>query len=394
MNSQERPRILCVDDEPSVLEGLGRILRRHYHIECASGASTAIEHVEKNGPFAVIMSDLRMPGTDGVTLLGQVRSIAPDTVRILLTGQADLDDAIHAVNHGNIFRLLLKPCPTELLLKALAASIEQHSLITAERVLLQETLHGTIKCLMEVLGAANPIAFGRATRVQRIVSDLGKQAGITNCWPAEVAAMWSQIGYISIPQQTLDKMQKGVPLNSSEQQMLERVPALAEQLVANIPRLDEVRSILRYYKKNFDGTGQPTDGVATETIPWGARALRVALDLDALESEEHPISQPMDVLYGRAGYYDPAILEALACIREKPAQKNAVKELGLRELKVGMVFAEDMKSPAGLLLVSRGQEVTPGLLERLSNFSGQFGPNRRVRVILGEVREPVLMGRA
>lgn len=136
MSTTERPRILCVDDEPSVLEGLTRILRRQYDIQSAAGGDTALKRIQDDGPFAVVMSDLRMPKVDGISLLGQIRSIAPDTVRILLTGHADVSAAIDAVNQGNIFRFLTKPCPTEVLLQALNASVEQHSLITAERVLL------------------------------------------------------------------------------------------------------------------------------------------------------------------------------------------------------------------------------------------------------------------
>jgi len=140
MTDSDRLRILCVDDEKNVLEGLARTLRNLYEIDSATSGPEALEILKRSGHFAIVISDLRMPAMTGVDFLALARHIAPDTVRVLLTGQGDLPSAISAVNDGNIFRFLTKPCPTDSLVKSLAACAEQYKLITAERVLLEQTL--------------------------------------------------------------------------------------------------------------------------------------------------------------------------------------------------------------------------------------------------------------
>ena len=98
MSTNGRVRVLCVDDEPNVLEGLSLHLRRRYQVETATSGAAALEILQRGGETAVVMSDMRMPGMDGAAFLARARQTAPDTVRILLTGHADLNSAISAVN--------------------------------------------------------------------------------------------------------------------------------------------------------------------------------------------------------------------------------------------------------------------------------------------------------
>lgn len=133
MTNAERPRILCVDDEQNVLDGLTRTLRSHFVVETVTAGAQALEKIRTGEPFAVVVSDQRMPQMDGVRLLAHIRTVAPFTVRVLLTGQADMESAIAAVNEGNIFRFLTKPCSTEALLNALDACVEQYRLVISEK---------------------------------------------------------------------------------------------------------------------------------------------------------------------------------------------------------------------------------------------------------------------
>ncbi|MGC4086448.1 MAG: response regulator [Polyangiaceae bacterium] len=110
------PRILCVDDEPRVLEGLERTLFDHFEVMTLSKPEQALELLERGDEsFAVVVSDMRMPGIDGATLLAHARRLAPDTTRVLLTGHADMEAAVAAINQGHIYRFLCKPCPPEVL---------------------------------------------------------------------------------------------------------------------------------------------------------------------------------------------------------------------------------------------------------------------------------------
>jgi response regulator RpfG family c-di-GMP phosphodiesterase len=223
-----------------------------------------------------------------------------------------MEAAISAVNEGNIFRFLTKPCPTSLLVKSLMACASQYLLQTSERVLLEQTLHGSIKALTDILALANPAAFGRATRVQQSVAELMEHYNVGQRWPAEVAAMLSQIGYVILPPQTQEKLYAGEDLTSTELRMVARVPEIVEELFANIPRLELVREMLRLHTKHF-AEGRPA-GVTTmrAEIPWGARALKIAVDYDILKSANIAADDILIVMRRRTGWYDPGILEAFA----------------------------------------------------------------------------------
>jgi len=121
------------------VQALQRALRSEFHIEIAGGSEAGLQVLTRDGPFAVVVSDLRMPVMDGVQFLSRVKAVSPDSIRVMLTGQADLNAAIAAVNEGNIFRFLTKPCPPATMSKVLEASLEQYRLVTAERELLQNT---------------------------------------------------------------------------------------------------------------------------------------------------------------------------------------------------------------------------------------------------------------
>lgn len=387
MDSQDHPRILLVDDEPNILEAHRRSLRNLFEVVTAADGAGALQTLKQNGPFATIVSDLRMPEMDGVALLQQARQAAPDTVRVLFTGQPDLKNAIAAVNEGAIFRFLIKPCPPETLRKTLEAAVQQYRLVTSEHILLEQTLRGSIKAVTDILALANPAAFGRALRARTAVIAVMDYFAIADRWAVEVAAMLSQIGFVALPRATIEKLYQGQPVTREEQGMIARLPAVVEDILANIPRLDPVRQILRYHQKGYDGTGMPYDDVRGQKIPWGARVLRIVLDLDALEAQEVPLDLALDTLRGRSGSYDPSILQALAEIRgdSRAGSKAIVKEVSVSQLKVGMVLADDVKTSKGLLLVARGQEVTPGLTERIKNFSQEAGVREPIRVIVSAV---------
>ena len=392
MPPEEIPRVLCVDDDSNLLDGLARTLRGHYKVETTTSGTIALERLKTVEPYAVVISDQRMPQMDGVTFLSHIRALAPGTIRVLLTGQADMESAIAAVNEGNIFRFLTKPCATAVLLKALGACMEQYRLILSEKILLEQTLRGSIKALIDILSLANPVAFGRATRVRHSLEQLMAHFEIREKWPVEVAAMLSQIGCVTLPPATLEKLYRSQIMSAAEQEMVERMPAFIDKCLANIPRIEPVREILRLYPRAFGDRGKDSGPSLSSELPWGARALKIALDFDSLESGDNRASAPFAVLRGRAGSYDPGILEAFAKLRGD-SQDVRMVELQIRELAIGMVFGEDLKSPSGMLLVARGQEVTAGLLERLRNFPAEVANRQLVRMISPKVGvSPVLAG--
>lgn len=391
MDKLDRPRILCVDDEPHVLDGLARVLRHDFVVVSAAGGVVGLESIASEGPFAVIVSDMRMPGMDGATFLRQARERVPDTTRILLTGHADQDAAINAVNEGSVFRFLTKPCPANVLIAALKAGAEQYRLVNSERVLLERTLLGSIKALTDILAIVNPTAFGRAQRVRGHVVELATRHDVPNRWQIEAAASLSEIGSITLPPDLADKLYHGQNLTPDEEALVARGPIVAKEILGDIPRLDPVIDIIAYQNKHFDGGGTPRDDVRGGAIPWGSRALRVVLDFDALEARGLSVTGAIDVLRQRTGWYDPDILESFAFSRGVRAPDSDVREIRLREVRPGMTFAEDVKTRAGTLLIARGQDVTPGLAERLRLLPPQVTVVEPIRVLVRyEAERPAL----
>jgi CheY-like chemotaxis protein len=377
-----KPRILCVDDEPHVLEGLSDALHRDFHVIVASGGVEALQVLE-DGEFEVVVSDMRMPGMDGATFLTKARERHPDVVRLLLTGQADIDAAVAAVNGGGLFRFLLKPCPRDQLVEALSAASRQHRLITAEKVLLEQTLTGTVAVLSEILSLASPQAFGRATRAKQHVLALAERLGVADTWPLEVAATLSQISQVVLPEATQEKVYEGKALTPEEQQMVDRLPATTRRLLGNIPRLEPVAAILGAVGHLPDSF--PREGENAELVRFGACALTIALDYDVCESVPMSSELAIDMLRSRVGRYDEALLEAFARLVGSASQHYTVLELKLRDLELGMEFIDDVRSAQGVLLVPRGYKITPSLLERLRNYPhGAVAEPLRVVVGRGE----------
>lgn len=358
-----KPRVLFVDDEPDLLEAMMRGLRsEHFAVATAVGGAAALEMLQHAGPFAVIVSDLNMPGMDGVTLLRLARQVVPDTVRVLFTGQPDLERSIAAINEGAIFRFITKPCSRVSLALALKSAVEQYRLMTAERVLLEQTLHGSIQALTGILALTNPMAFGRAARLRQTVRLLAAACGVTEHWAVEVAAMLSQIGCVILPPATLERVYRGEALSEGEQSMVRRMPDIVEQVISNIPRLEPVQEILRLYDNPPEACG------SGQSLPWGARALKLAVDLDVLESQGVPVADACQRLRENRDTYDPEMLERLAEIRNSE-QRGQLREVPVAGLLPGMVLAQDVRTREGELFAARGQEVTPSLLAKLLNFT-------------------------
>ncbi len=230
-------KILFVDDEQSVLDGYKRLLHRQFEVDIAVCGEDGLVAIRDHGPYAVVISDMRMPGMNGTQFLTQVRQNATDTIRMLLTGYTDLDAAMNAVNEGNIFRFLTKPCEKETLAKAIMAGLEQHRLLAAEKELLEKTLMGSIKVLTDVLSAASPEAFSRSMRIARYVRHLVAKSNLNSPWRFEVAAMLSQLGCVTLDSDLIRSSYVGDNLTPEDRARFGAHPEVARALLANIPRL-------------------------------------------------------------------------------------------------------------------------------------------------------------
>jgi CheY-like chemotaxis protein len=354
--------VLCVDDEPRVLEGLRLTLRRGFDVTLAASGAQGLAALEQKPGIAVVISDMRMPVMDGAAFLTKVRDRAPDAIRILLTGELGRDAAVAAVNEGQVFRFLTKPCAPEKLLAAMDAALRQRQLITAEKVLLQETVLGCIKALVDILSIVNPAAFGRGSRLKRKAMDLAAAAGMEPSWELEAAALLSQIGYVSLPGDLVEKALGGSVLNAEETQLFSEAPKVAGSLLERIPRLENVAAIVSYATR-VRGADEAPPAIASSVA-----VLRNVLDLDALLSHGESIETAIATLRARAGSKHAELVNILASQQGMTGLVPLLKELLLRDVVPGMILLDDLRNESGTLLVSHGYEISQSFIDRMRNF--------------------------
>lgn len=368
MSNCKRAQILCVDDEARIVEGLIIHLRKDYEVHTALSGEAGLVKLKELGGVAVVISDMRMPGMDGAAFLKRVMLSFPDATRMLLTGEPGRDAAVQAVNEAQIYRFLTKPCPPEQLKAAVDAAVVQHRLVNAERMMLQETVIGCIQALVDVLAIVNPIAFGRASRIKRLAMQFAESLGTTGFWQLEAAAMLSQLGYLSLPVELVEKLYYGERLTAEEQVLADGVPEVAGKLLGHIPRLEPVMQILETARGSDDQLRKLGDG----TIGIGTRILLLALDYDTQTARGHDCNVAMQAIRTKQSRYGQSLVEKFGSFVGAVSGGGEIREIPLRHVQPGMTIMEDVRTHMGTLLIARGFEVSPPFLERLRNLGASI----------------------
>ena len=366
MTRTQLPRVLCVDDEERVVQGLALTLRKAYEVRTALSGAEGLKILRETGGAVVVISDMRMPEMDGAAFLHHVMHSYPDATRMLLTGEPGRDSAMAAVNRAQVFRFLAKPCPPEELMTAVEAGVLQHHQVTTERMVLKETLVGCIKTLVDVLAIANPVAFGRASRVKRLAMQFAQSLGRKEFWQLEAAAMLSQLGYLSLPGDLVEKLYHGEPLSPEERILASGAPDVARRLLENIPRLEPVVEILAA----LNGPDTVLQQLGEGPIGVGTRILALVTDYYGLLSQGENTTSAVTRLRKRSARYGAQLIEEFVGYL-KPETKPAAtdtREVPLRSVEPGMVILQDVRTSLGTLLAPSGFEVTPVFLERMRHF--------------------------
>ena len=378
-------KVLFVDDEPNILEAYQRTLQKVLHVDTAEGGMEGLKRVAERGPYAVVIADMQMPMMNGIEFLARVKDQAPDTVRMMLTGKADVRTATDAVNEGNIFRFLTKPCPAEVLAKALVAGINQYRLVTTEKTLLEDTLNGSIELLVEILSWADPDAFGQALQLRGSARAVARMLELSNLWEIELAALLSRIGHIVLPRDLAAKARGGEVLDENAKQALLRAPEVGHELLSRIPRLESVARIILYQNKCFNGSGFPEDPIAGSDIPAGSQILKVLNDLSELKLQGFPKRDAFAIMQSRTGWYDSRVLDAATALyagSDGSARigTSTAAERRISDLQMGDILLSNVETLDDRLLIKAGEVVTEPLLVRLRVYAKLVGIREPVKV--------------
>lgn len=375
-----------MDDEPHVLSGLSRTLGMAFDVHTAASGKEGLTSLDAAGPFAVVISDMRMPGMNGAEFLKAVRQQAPDTVRLLLTGQADLDSAIEVVNSAQVFRFLTKPCTADVLLQTVQSASEHFRLLMAEQELLQETLYESVGVLTEVLSLVTPIAFSRSLRLKRFVSHVARHLQLPDVWQYELAAMLSHIGCVALAPDLVQKAHFHGQLSESERATYASHAGVAESLIGRIPRLGDVARMIGEGLKATHA--HSIEDVALESGDpkrIGATLLRMALWLDDLSNLKGSTQAAAAVIRVKLRKSAPRIADALRTLEHDSREMRAAS-LECEALAPGMLINADVYDKNGVLLVSKGHEVTATLVKRLQGMAEAGIVDGRVAVRTDTIR--------
>jgi response regulator RpfG family c-di-GMP phosphodiesterase len=356
-------KILMVDDDRNLLDSFRRQFRKRLNLETATSGADGVQAVRDGGPFALVISDMQMPNMNGVEFLTKIRTISPNTVRIMLTGNANLDVAIDAVNNGNIYRFLNKPVETETLYQAILDGVHQYRLVTSEKILLNKTLKGAVDLLADTLSIVSPTVFSQASRIKHHVRSIVKSLSLEDGWHYDLAGMLCQLGIIGLPDELIEKIAIGSELSFAETAQYRTYPQIGARLLKHIPRLEIVAAMIEHQNDDvgrleFQGKLSNEDKALL-----GGQILKVAIIYDQLITQGMSEEEAIDQLRESPEHYDPVLIETL--IQGSKNRKLEILNLPINKLEPGLIVDQPIKTTAGALLLAKGQTLSQAMVFKL-----------------------------
>ncbi|MDS0847754.1 HD domain-containing phosphohydrolase [Burkholderia cenocepacia] len=426
------PSILLVDDEPNVLSALRRVFRpTGYDIVTADSGETALE-ILVSTDIDLIVSDMRMPHMSGAEFLARARALYPDTMRILLTGYAELASVVQAVNEGGVYRYLNKPWDDHDLLLTIEQALEQRrlrreaarlaALTEAQNEALrrfntdletqvrarteelgqtvmfleaaQSDLKSSFTAMVQVCASMIELrcgaASGHAMRVGEIARRLALASGMSELHAQDVyfAGLLHGIGKLSLPDELLHKPL--ARMTTDEHRVFQEHPLRAQMVLTPVAQLHKVASIVLHQYERFNGRGTP-DGLVGDAIPVGSRIVAIARDFEGLRHGEigapHSIEQAIDVLRSQASVrYDPQLVAGFIELMRDPASLGiaaSVAEIRSAQLREGMELADDLRTHRGVLLMTKGSVMSAHQIELVRRFETREGTPFDILVLAG-----------
>ena len=376
----KKPKVLFVDDEPEILQSIKLSLRKVFQVVTATSGREGLQAIQEQGPFSVVVSDMRMPVMNGARFLSAVQDVAPESVRMLLTGETDLDSAVMAVNNGAIFRFLKKPCDKEDLIAALDAAVEQHELVTSERDMLQNTLLSSVRLLTDILGHVHPEAFSRSARMHKIVEHLVGQLKLPDPWSFEVAGMLAHLGFVTFPPTTVEKFCAKAPLADWEEELIRTHPQVGHDMVNRIPRLEPVADMIA--RQHTIPSDEERQGLPMRWDPavLGGELIRLASAYDRAVTSGQRRSAALETLRAPRFSFSESLLKHLDDY-EDGHDEMVEAAVMLKNLAPGMVVRTEIRTVAGGLLASVGQVLDQTMIARLQNFNRTSGIQEPIKVL-------------
>ncbi|MGE4560738.1 MAG: response regulator [Desulfobulbus sp.] len=373
--------LLFIDDDAQILNSLTRNLSTKYRVVVAERPEEGLRIFAENGPFSVLVSDMRMPGMNGVEVLCRAQEINADTTRILLTGYGDQQAAIEAVNKGRIFKFLTKPCPIQTLVPVLQEGIRQYKLNVNDRFVDERTRQGVAGLLFQILAMVNPAAQQKAQRLKDYCRHLAKGLRPQQCSMVEIAAVLSQLGCLDLSRKTMLASDGGAVVDHAAADRTREQYDVAARLLMHLPRFEVIIEILSLLDQPPSRFPAYDNIEMKETVPLCTRILQTALGLDSLLISGKSPEESLDMLRSNQPFYDSSLVDRLGSY-EFVLHDEVLLYVRVSELTPCMVLAEDICDEDGTLLIAGGQLLAQSLLVYLHKVHRRIGLTEPIGVYL------------
>jgi response regulator RpfG family c-di-GMP phosphodiesterase len=409
--------ILCVDDEKSILSSLRRLFRTHpYQIITAESGDEGLKILEKKH-VDLIISDMRMPQMTGAVFLAEVSKRWPDTIRILLTGYADLESTIAAVNDGAIYRYISKPWDENDLLITIKRGLEIKSLEAERNKLLEITksqndelqelnskLEGMVddrtetiqKTYNEIISVFTQIielreglsSNGHAKRVSELTRKISKVLKLSKKEEVDIymASLLHDIGKVGLEDSIIKEPYN--QLSPKQKEEYRRHTVTGPAILGSLPLLTNASKIIRSHHERYDGTGYP-DGLLGNDIPIGAQLIAIANDYDDLicgtqSGSKMDWKSVIQLIQDRSGeHYAPNVVKAFMEVMKVENDENAIKEYvtASKNLEPGMILSRDLLTESEILLLSKGQELDEHIIEKIQEHEHENSESLNIYIL-------------
>lgn len=428
--------ILFVDDEKNILSSLNRLFRPFIDkVFTAESGMAGLEILEKE-TVDIVISDMRMPEMDGAQFLEKVAEKWPETIRILLTGYADITSTINAINKGSIYRYISKPWEDNDIkltvehalqgkfleqerlrlqkltesqnkeLQDLNANLEEKVKARTEEVRqtmgqlevshssLKKNYVTTIKVFSNIIGLREGGDNSLTRNITDLAHKIAKKVGMSDDDAQQVifASLLRNIGRIGFADEL-----NGKPLNSlshEEKKQMIKHPVIGQGILMSLDYLQNASILIRHQYEQYDGQGYP-DKLKGKDIPLGARIITLANDYYAqqfglLSSQRLSVTETLEYIKRNRGIrYDPKLVDVLFEIlgvtdtSSAEVKEEKIKELQLNTLKLkeGMVLSRDLALKNGVVLLAKGQKLNKGLILRIGKMESSVNENMDVYVL-------------
>lgn len=358
-------KVLLVDDDRSILNSMERNLSLDFDVITAESGADGLEEIEQSGPFSVIMSDMRMPGMNGVEFIQNARILAPQATYLMLTGNQDLDTAMQAVNDGQVFRFLNKPCETEAIKQTLCAAQRQYELVAGEKELLHKTFVGAVSALTGVLENSHPELAGIGNGLSHVVAEMCQQVGIDPRWEYKLAARIAPMGFAMVESPPPMANWKQIDPLAAYANEYRQSAAVAAQLIEKIPRLETVASIVAEYPQSQGGFCHLRPKTKNAITSVGASLLRISLQAHFALTQGVSGPEIANELRESLPELPANAFEAAKTLCHDDSLP--AREISSHGLKSGMVLQADALANDGSVLMRLGKRLTKATIERLTS---------------------------